>query len=893
MKPGESHVRPETKPPCLEVMILWGSSVLHVEHRSPPRSISVGSAPSGAEGHLAVPVPSLGERLPLVDAGEGGAVTLVVPEGAGGWVEIAGETRRDAAQIDEARLPFPAGSKARLELEGVVFSVSLTAAAPAPARLRQLDRRYLPHLLGSGVIQLGALWALSFFRAPDRAPGEVSQEQIYALQAALAEIDEKAAEKSASEQAADASADNKEGGSGARAKGQEGSMGKPNTNLTGNRYGVQGPADNPDLHIARQAALRDAAEFGMIGLLNSGAGGDPNAPTAPWGRDDSLGTDPLSARGNMWGNDIGESFGAGGLGLSGIGEGGGGRGKGLGSVGTIGQGAGTGQGFGSGHGQLGGSRQAGAPAAAPTQAAPTQAAPTQAAPTQAPPLPAAPVEAAIDPNGRFATTYRPGGGHLAAFESAVARGVVPAAAREVVSDVGARYAPPVEVAANKALGLRADLERGLLSPGGGPFHLRLALRGSAAQPAARPHLSVHLVLDVSGSMGGDSITRAREAAAALVDRLAPTDDLSLTTFSSGADVRVPEGLVGPRREGIKQVIAGIGVEGGTNIGLGLTLGYAQASQKSIPEDAVRVVLLLSDGRANEGITSANRLSRLSLDAFQGGVQTSALGLGADYDGALMSSIATDGAGGYYYLRSPDQIAPALATELDKRLDPVATAVEVRVRLKKDVSLLRVYGSRRLNDAEAARVRATEVAVDRQARKRDRIAENRQDDAEGGMRFFIPAFARDDSHALLLKLNVPAGVGGRPIALVELKYKDRISKRNVIEEIPIEATYGDSDAASGATIDASMARTIQGFAAGEALTDAAARIAAGDRAGAVSLLAERETILRKAAETLGEPLFLRDADRLARLRGEAQGGSGMGEPLVLSMLLETAGRAHLR
>ena len=77
---------------------------------------------------------------------------------------------------------------------------------------------------------------------------------------------------------------------------------------------------------------------------------------------------------------------------------------------------------------------------------------------------------------------------------------------------------------------------------------------------------------------------------------------------------------------------------------------------------------------------------------------------ADYDGALMSSIAEDGAGGYYYLRDAEQIAPALSTELDKRLDPVATAVEVRVRLKKGVDLLRVYGSRRLSEAEAARVR---------------------------------------------------------------------------------------------------------------------------------------------------------------------------------------------
>ena len=53
------------------------------------------------------------------------------------------------------------------------------------------------------------------------------------------------------------------------------------------RFDVRGPKDNPDPHIARQQALRDAEEFGMIGMLNSGAGGDPNAPTAPWGRDSS------------------------------------------------------------------------------------------------------------------------------------------------------------------------------------------------------------------------------------------------------------------------------------------------------------------------------------------------------------------------------------------------------------------------------------------------------------------------------------------------------------------------------------------------------------------------------------------------------------------------------
>jgi hypothetical protein len=190
---------------------------------------------------------------------------------------------------------------------------------------------------------------------------EMSKDQLYLIQQYLSAASEREMEQKETDQISEDNPDNKEGGTGTRAKGEEGSMGNPNSRDTNKRYGVAGPKDNPDPHIARSAALREAAEFGMIGLLNTGAGGDPNAPTAPWGRDDSLGSDPISARGNMWGDSIGDAFGAGGLGLSGIGEGGGGRGEGigLGSIGTIGHGAGTGtgQGFGSGHGRLGGSHR--------------------------------------------------------------------------------------------------------------------------------------------------------------------------------------------------------------------------------------------------------------------------------------------------------------------------------------------------------------------------------------------------------------------------------------------------------------------------------------------------------------------------------------------------------
>jgi hypothetical protein len=228
---------------------------------------------------------------------------------------------------------------------------------------------------------------------------------------ASADLDGDLEEESSVAEPSAAPQDNKEGGTGTRAKGEEGSMGRPPGTRT--RYGVQGPADNPRPVTAD--VLKDAQEFGMIGLLNQGASGEPQpvaaaapapivvttaaarkpgpprdmeieaktsrepaAPSAPWGRDDSptaaQPTTPapdasedrnaLQARGNMWGDSVGDSFGAGGLGLSGIGAGGGGKGDGqgigLGSIGTIGHGAGTGtgSGFGGGHGRLGGAHLA-------------------------------------------------------------------------------------------------------------------------------------------------------------------------------------------------------------------------------------------------------------------------------------------------------------------------------------------------------------------------------------------------------------------------------------------------------------------------------------------------------------------------------------------------------
>jgi hypothetical protein len=376
----------EVNVPAVEVMVMWGDMVLHVSHLSPPRNFYVGEEQGkNLSSDYFIPAEKLGtSRAPIVLA-SGGNVAMVLLPGAKGFVDIAGQGKRKIEEIVASggaqpcaelsgahQIILPAGAKARMEITGsqpgssLIFQVAtVNAGRKSPAGIFSASRDWSAMLyIGlSMAVHVGLLSAMAFFMPPLGLmdEDEMSKDQLYLIQQYLSAAAEREMEEKETDQISEDNADNKEGGTGTRAKGEEGSMGNPNSRDSNKRYGVAGPKNNPDPHIARSAALREAAQFGMIGLLNTGAGGDPNSPTAPWGRDDSLGTDPLSARGNMWGDSIGDAFGAGGLGLSGIGEGGGGRGEGigLGSIGTIGHGAGTGtgQGFGSGHGRLGGSHR--------------------------------------------------------------------------------------------------------------------------------------------------------------------------------------------------------------------------------------------------------------------------------------------------------------------------------------------------------------------------------------------------------------------------------------------------------------------------------------------------------------------------------------------------------
>lgn len=353
---------------AIEVTVMWGDSVLHVGHLPRERGFSVGETENKAKkADFFLPEEKLGtSELSIVLAGG----LLVIPPAATGFVELPGRARMT---LDEARamgqataevaggksLALPQGARARIELGGFAFLVAaVTAGKPARRGLFSSFDAAMGGFFGTTLFSAAAVVAaMAYFVPPlgltdDESADRENAMLIQQYLATAAEREMLQREEPSAEEAQAAA----ESGTGERHAGEEGEAGKPTSTATNKRYGVKNNGAEPQL--AKEMTRTEVENFGMIGLLNTGINADPNAPTSPFGGNLSSGLDDVSAQGNMWGDEIGESRGLGGLGLSGVGEGGGCEngctGIGLGYIGTFGHGSGMGpgQGFGNSHGRL-------------------------------------------------------------------------------------------------------------------------------------------------------------------------------------------------------------------------------------------------------------------------------------------------------------------------------------------------------------------------------------------------------------------------------------------------------------------------------------------------------------------------------------------------------------
>jgi Ca-activated chloride channel family protein len=382
----------------------------------------------------------------------------------------------------------------------------------------------------------------------------------------------------------------------------------------------------------------------------------------------------------------------------------------------------------------------------------------------------------------------------------------------------------------------------VLRGGDGEVFLAVDLVAREAEVATRPPMSLAIVIDHSGSMQGEKIARAREAARGLVQRLGERDRVALVQYDDSAEVLVP--AIVTDEAGKRRLVAAIDAiedAGGTNLHDGMALGRDQVLGQLTPGHVNRVILL-SDGNANVGVTDVSTLARIAGDAAERGVRITTVGLGADYNEDLMEAVAENGRGQYYYVKDAGALDGVFAGELRAIQATVATAAELRLEPACDgVEIVEVIGYVSRREGRGVVVPLADVAG---GDRRKLVARVRVPTAQAGQAGVLAA---------TLTFATPAG-----------------ERRQARAAVGVELT--EDAAAVEASADATVLAKVEQADSAITMRRAAEAYQQGDQEGALRLIDARRADARKKAARYK----LKDADLAPVFNSLDEMGKGMAE-----------------
>ena len=190
----------------------------------------------------------------------------------------------------------------------------------------------------------------------------------------------------------------------------------------------------------------------------------------------------------------------------------------------------------------------------------------------------------------------------------------------------------------------------------------------------RPDLNLSLVIDRSGSMEGEKMIRAREAAQFCIDQLLPTDRLSVVAFDDRIDVLFSSQPV-TNKDVLKSLISRIHARGSTALHEAWVRGGLTVSE-SLFDTGINRVVLITDGLANVGITSTDEIVTQAMGLYQRGVSTSTIGIGSDFNEDLLMPMAQSGGGNAWHVVEADDMQHIFQVELEGLIAQFAHTVSL-------------------------------------------------------------------------------------------------------------------------------------------------------------------------------------------------------------------------
>jgi Ca-activated chloride channel homolog len=215
-------------------------------------------------------------------------------------------------------------------------------------------------------------------------------------------------------------------------------------------------------------------------------------------------------------------------------------------------------------------------------------------------------------------------------------------------------------------------------------------------PQKRRPLNLSIVIDRSGSMAGQPLKQAINAARLLVEHLTPEDTLSVVIYDDDVETIFEPQLV-KNKDIIYTVLSKIKAGGCTNLSGGWLKGCEHVQAHQSP-DKINRVLLLTDGQANVGITDSKVLINTAQQKAQNfNISTTTLGFGSHFNEDLLIGMAKSAYGNFYFIQTPEDLVEVFRIELESLSSLVAQDLVVTLTPHHGVQIEQVLNSYRCKD----------------------------------------------------------------------------------------------------------------------------------------------------------------------------------------------------
>jgi Ca-activated chloride channel family protein len=335
---------------------------------------------------------------------------------------------------------------------------------------------------------------------------------------------------------------------------------------------------------------------------------------------------------------------------------------------------------------------------------------------------------------------------------------------------------------------------------------------SAASALTPMNLAV--VIDRSGSMKGERIANAMNAAVFALERMRDGDSITVVSFDTSAQVVVPPTRISAgNRSSIESAIRSIRLGGDTCISCGLDEGMQQLALTSLGGDRINRMILLSDGATNAGVRDMTGLRAMANRMHGRGVSISTIGVDVDFDEKIMAAIANEANGRHYFVANASGLPAVFGQEFDDLLASVAKETELAIELAPGVEVAEVF--------------------DRSFRRE-------------GNRLIVPfgTFSSKQEKTVLVKLRVPTDKGGdQPVADLKLAFRDLVKKADAACNGSLSVAVR-ADGSEQKELDPFVAARLERSRTAQTLTEANKLFEAGRVNEARAKLAARKVDLKK-------------------------------------------------